>query len=237
MEYLELLIIFLLSLTGAVIARWLKSSNPIYLKLMIAFTGGFLLTVCLVHLLPEVYGAGLPDVAGFVLAGFIIQILLDQMSAGLEHGHVHIHNNSVWTPWIIITGLFLHALLEGIPLGGHSHESGHESHDLLLAIALHKLPEGIALGFLLIQLKKPIWLNITLMISFALMTPIGSLLTSSLPVAMLVEWSPRLLALVIGLFLHLSTTILFEAGSEHHKVSGRRISAIMAGIIIAYLLH
>jgi zinc transporter ZupT len=128
---------------------------------MIAFTGGFLLTVCLVHLLPEVYGAGLPDVAGFVLAGFIIQILLDQMSAGLEHGHVHIHNNSVWTPWIIITGLFLHALLEGIPLGGHSHESGHESHDLLLAIALHKLPEGIALGFLLIQLKKPIWLNIT----------------------------------------------------------------------------
>lgn len=218
-------------------ARGIKSANPIYLKLMIAFTGGFLLTVCLVHLLPEVYGAGLPDVAGYVLAGFIIQILLDQMSAGLEHGHVHVHNNSLWTPWIIISGLFLHALLEGIPLGGHSHADGHDSHDLLMAIALHKLPEGIALGFLLIQLKKPMGLNITLMLAFALMTPIGSLLTSSLPPDVLTEWSPRLLALVIGLFLHLSTTILFEAGSEHHKVSGRRIAAIMAGILIAYIFH
>lgn len=232
----ELIIISLLSLAGAVFARYLKSADPLYLKLMIAFTGGFLLTVCLVHLLPEVYHSGHPHVALFVLAGFIIQILLDQMSAGVEHGHIHIHADSYWKPVIIIAGLFIHSFMEGIPLGGHSHEGEHSSHDLLLAIALHKIPEGIALGFLLMELKKSKTSSVLVVLAFALMTPLGSVITSALPSPILTETAPLLLALVIGLFLHLSTTILFEAGTSEHKVSLRRIAAIVAGIATAYFI-
>jgi len=237
LNLLELFIIFGLSILGASLARVLKSAPSVYLKLLIAFTGGFLLSVCLVHLLPEVYKSGNPDVAIYILAGFIIQILLDQMSAGVEHGHIHVEAGQKWKPLIIITGLFIHSFLEGIPLGGHSHEHSHDSHDLFLAIGLHKLPEGIALGFLLIELNRKLWINIMIIGLFAFMTPLGSFFTSTLPTDILLIWSPLLLALVIGLFLHLSTTILFEAGNIEHKVSIRRIIAILLGIGAAYFIN
>jgi zinc and cadmium transporter len=237
MSITEILLLFIFSLAGAIGGWKIKIHNPIFLKLMIAYTGGFLLAVCLLHLLPEVYQSGIEQIPAFVLGGFILQILLDQMSAGVEHGHIHIHmHESSWKPFIILSGLYLHSLMEGLPLAGHSHSDLHGSHDLYLAVALHKLPEGFALGILLRELNKnPLqsWIAILL---FASMTPAGSLISLVLSPDTLEEVLPVLLALVIGLFLHLSTTILFEAGSTDHQISFRRILAILLGIFTAYLV-
>ena len=40
------------------------------------------------------------------------------------------------------------------------------------------------------------------------------------------------MAIVIGIFLHISTTILFES-SEGHKFSSQKILAIIVGSVIA----
>ena len=42
-------------------------------------------------------------------------------------------------------------------------------------------------------------------------------------------------ALVIGVFLHISTVILFES-SEGHKFNLRKLLVIIVGIVIAYFL-
>jgi hypothetical protein len=44
-----------------------------------------------------------------------------------------------------------------------------------------------------------------------------------------------LLALVIGMILHVSTIILFESSREH-AVNLRKLAAIVLGMVLAYLL-
>ena len=44
-----------------------------------------------------------------------------------------------------------------------------------------------------------------------------------------------LMAIVIGIFLHISTTILFETGDEHH-FNLKKIISIVLGAAVAYFL-
>ena len=66
-----------------------------------------------------------------------------------------------------------------------------------------------------------------------LMTPLGSLLQAK--VAYFSTIAVYINALVIGIFLHVSTTILFETGNNH-KFNATKLVAIILGIGIAYLL-
>ena len=68
---------------------------------------------------------------------------------------------------------------------------------------------------------------------FALMTPLGSYLGA------LDIWSTTLKssinAIVVGVLLHVSTTILFES-SKNHQFNATKFGVILLGITLAYLL-
>ncbi|MGB3143837.1 MAG: ZIP family metal transporter, partial [Maribacter sp.] len=51
----------------------------------------------------------------------------------------------------------------------------------------------------------------------------------------LATYATYLNALVIGVFLHISTVILFES-SEGHKFNLRKLLVIVFGVVIAYFL-
>lgn len=233
---MEILIIALLSFFSVMIVRWIPPFPQEHLRYLIAFTGGFLLSVCVVHLLPELFVVTNPDISKYILIGFFIQILLDQLSAGAEHGHLHIHAEKPWQPWIILGGLCLHSILEGLPLKGHAELHGHHPTDFMAAVTLHKVPEGLILGLLLSRLSLSRFKFGAIALLFALMTPAGSLLASIWQTEPDLQLSAKLMALVVGLFLHLSTSILFEARSHAHKISVTRILVIAAGILSAYWL-
>ena len=85
------------------------------------------------HLLPELFWQNTTENIGlYILAGFLIQILLEYFSQGIEHGHFHKGNI---IPFSVLLSLCLHALFEGIPLAGHLHDHAHNS--LLYGIVLH----------------------------------------------------------------------------------------------------
>jgi hypothetical protein len=72
---------------------------------------------------------------------------------------------------------------------------------------------------------------------FAVMSPLG-MLTAELaePIA---RYQRELMAMVIGIFLHIATTILFETGEEH-RFNLQKFLAIVTGAAIAIgtsLLH
>jgi hypothetical protein len=71
------------------------------------------------------------------------------------------------------------------------------------------------------------------MISFAIMTPLGTLLSDILPV--LNDYYTEITAVVIGILFHISSTIIFES-SEGHKFNIAKISMIVLGIAIAYFI-
>jgi hypothetical protein len=71
------------------------------------------------------------------------------------------------------------------------------------------------------------------MISFAIMTPLGTLLSDIFPV--LNDYYTEITAVVIGILFHISSTIIFES-SEGHKFNIAKISMIILGIAMAYFI-
>ena len=216
---------------------WFKPSDPNKLKLLIAFSGAYLLSITALHLLPEVFTG---DDRGayfgsFVLVGFFIQVMLEYLSGGIEHGHAHTHR-SAGLPVGLMIGLCLHAFLEGMPLGGgdaghshHGHSHSHGLEPLLLGIVLHKYP--VAMVFLAMLLNSGLAKAkaFGLLAVFAAMAPLGTLLSG---VEMVAQYNRESLAIVIGIFLHVSTTILFES-SEGHRFNAYKMIAIAAGLALS----
>lgn len=207
-----------------------KPQNQRNLKLLLAFSGAFLLSLTAFSLLPEIYHDHHtnenPKTMGlFIMIGILIQIFLEFFSKGAEHGHVHLNKKSHSFPWLLFVSLSIHAMLEGFPL--HDHEM------LVWGIIIHKLPVAIILStfFLESEISKPKIAGF--LILFSLMTPIGTFLSTCLPFA--TTYQHYISALVIGVLLHIATVILFES-SENHKFNISKLIVIVLGIITAYII-
>jgi zinc transporter ZupT len=203
-----------------------KPQKNEYLKLLLAFSGAFLLALTIFELLPEVYNHSDPKTIGiFIMLGILFQIFLEFFSKGAEHGHVHISKESTNFPWLLFISLCIHSLLEGLPIGSND--------TIIYGILIHKIPIAIILSIFLLGSKiKPIHAGL-FMVLFSVMTPIGTFLAHT--VEILSTYAVYLNALVIGVFLHISTVILFES-SEGHKFNLRKLLVIIFGITIAYFL-
>ncbi|TDT44623.1 ZIP zinc transporter [Maribacter spongiicola] len=195
-------------------------------KLLLAFSGAFLLALTIFEMLPEVYSSLEPKSIGvFIMLGILFQIFLEFFSKGAEHGHVHISKDSQTFPWLLFISLCIHSLLEGLPIGTND--------TIIYGILIHKIPIAIILSiFLLGSNIKPLYAGL-FMVLFSIMTPLGTYLAHT--IELLSTYGIYLNALVIGVFLHISTVILFES-SEGHKFNLRKLLVIILGITIAYFL-
>lgn len=212
-------------LIGYGIALVLKPSNKTNLKLLLAFSGSFLLSLTVMHLLPEVYESKNSNIGLFIMLGILFQIILEFFSKGAEHGHVHGHPHMNHIPWLLFISLCIHAFLEGFPLSHHS--------DLALGIAVHHLPIAIILTTFFINANLNKTAIFIFMITFAIMTPLGTFLSGYLPI--LNQYYNEITAVVIGILFHISSTIIFES-SEGHKFNIAKVSMIILGIGLAYFI-
>lgn len=214
-----------------------RKSNPVYLKLSLAFTGAYLFAISMVHLIPGVFESDSKNIGYFILLGFFIQLILEYISEGIEHGHIHVHSHHGKTfPVAMMAGLCIHSFLEGMPLSGHFEGHDH-NHSLMTGIILHHLPVAFALVSMLTQsgLGKK-WTIINLII-FASMAPAGAAFSSMLSVTETLNISHffnQIMAVVIGIFLHISTTILFESGSDH-RFNLYKLAVIILGAGLAII--
>lgn len=209
---------------GFVISLYIKPSSSTGFQLLLSFSGAFLLSVTVFELLPEVYTSGKSEVGLFIMLGLLIQIFLEFLSKGVEHGHMH-HEESSKFPILLLISLSLHSLLEGFPL--------NTSEDLLHGVVIHKIPVAAILSTFLLHSKIGKARVILFLSVFAVMTPIGSWLHANFNG--LDNYAIYIYAVVIGIFLHVSTTILFEA-SKNHTFNASKLGVVVLGIILAYLL-
>ncbi|HLG03588.1 MAG TPA: ZIP family metal transporter, partial [Bacteroidia bacterium] len=164
--------------------------NP--LRLLLAFSGAFLFAISLLHLIPELYGAGeenhnhplhsATETGIWILVGFLIQLLLEYISEGIEHGHVHLHahehevnkHGHARIPLGVVSGLCLHSFLEGMPLGVETDDPKIFP-PFLTGIVLHNIPIAIAFIGLLLHMGHSKPSAFLLLGLFAIMTPAGML--------------------------------------------------------------
>ena len=234
MDYLLLLSSIVLGASCVFLFRLYEARH---VKLLNAFTGAYLLCLTVLHLLPELYhGHGQTEVAPalrlgiLILAGFFTQIALDVISLGVEHGHAHPLHGGL--PVGVLAGLCLHALVEAMALGDpHTHYDPQSRKLLLWSIVLHNFPVSIALLGMLLQTGMKRAQAIALLTLFASMAPIGMFLSAH---SALAHYSRELTAFVIGIFMHIATTILFES-SDIHRFNVAKLGAIAMGTILGFL--
>ena len=226
MNTLTLILLFSSVIAGVIFVEIFKPRKGRNIQLLLTFSGAYLLAICLLHLLPELFANNPNEKIGiFILCGFLIQILLEYFSQGIEHGHFHKSNI---IPFSVLMSLCLHALLEGLPLGGDLQEHTHNA--LLYGIVLHKMPVAIVLMTFFLQSNMRKSRAYFLLFLFALMAPLGVYAGSVF--GALSAFQDEIMAIVIGILLHISTTIIFES-TDGHRFSFTKIITIIIGTLLA----
>ena len=225
------------------------------------FGGAFLFASCFINLVPHIFLGDDPHrfvtpgihfkIAASVMVGFLIQLLLEQLTRGAEHGHNHCpcceeeqeahehhhnhlphpghcHTGSVHPVTGLILGLCIHAFLEGMPLvdlDGDIHQG------LLYGIVLHNIPIALVLVSLFIANRYSLWRSLGLLALFAVMTPLGSLLNLYLlpPDETL---QSLIMGVVVGILLHVSVNILFD--HDHNTFTLPKLLLILLAFTAAY---
>ena len=235
--------------------------GPKTMNYITIFGGAFLFASCFINLVPHMFLGDEPfrfvtpgvhfKIAAAVMLGFLIQLLLEQLTKGAEHGHNHCpcceeekeaeehhhehhhhsghcHNTSVHPVTGLLIGLSIHAFLEGMPmidLDGDIHQG------LFYGIVLHNIPIALVLVGLFMHNGYGFWRSLALLAIFAVMTPLGSLCNLYLMPQNEILQS-LLMGVVVGILLHVSVSILFD--HDHNNFSWGKFALILVAFIAAY---
>ncbi len=203
---------------------WLSTTN--------AFSGAFLFAVTVFLWMPELAEASAHESVPsstwglWIVIGYFLQFALDGLSKGLEHGHTHGHGN----PWPAFLGLWIHSFAEAVPLFGLS-EGAQTA--FVVSLAIHNLPIAALVAHWLQHQGINAQRGAIAMAALAVAAPMGAaagLLIPPHPHVDVVVGS-----LVVGIFLHVSSTILFEVQKDH-RLPLRTWLVVLVGIAAGFAL-
>ncbi len=233
MSFILLQVFLILSvLLGGLLVSYLKANYKTHtIKLTLAFSGGFLLAIVFCHLLPDLYQHDFESTGFYILIGFLLQLILEYFSGGIEHGHTD-SSAGLSVPLTLFIALSIHSIIEGFPLGnvegGLASHVGHDHGSLFWGILFHQIPVAIALMSLFVDSNMGMRKSWLFLILFSLTTPLGAVIglyVNPEDVGLDVHF---VLAIVVGMFLHISTTIIFET-SENHRINLLKLICILIG--------
>lgn len=242
---MEILIAYILLFFGVMASGAsilvIKNKNKKTLKLITVFGGAFLLAVCFVNLIPEMFHEAhhhheeaahlMFPIGASILVGFLIQLFLEQLSKGMEHGHVHSNgeNISKVSSVMLLIGVSIHAFLEGFPI---ISDTGVNT-AMVTGIIIHNIPISIILVGSFIHSGSSKTFSLLMLAIFASMAIIGSELNQMLSI--LHPYQNIIIGIVVGILLHVATTTLFDS-EESHKYNRTRFLIILLAFIIVILL-
>ena len=261
-----IILAYILIIVGIVIWASLipghRHVSPKVMDYITVFGGAFLFASCFINLVPHIFLDYEPyrfvtpgihfKIAATVMLGFLIQLLLEQLTKGAEHGHNHCpccveeleaeehhhehhhhpghcHNSTSIHPVTgLLIGLSIHAFLEGMPmvdLDGDIHQG------LLYGIVLHNIPIALVLVSLFMHNHYGFWRSLALLFIFAVMTPLGSLCNLYfVPQDEMLQ--SLLMGVVVGILLHVAVSILFD--HDHNNFSWGKFALILIAFVAAY---
>lgn len=225
------ILLILSVITGVFLGKFFGKKEQ-FAKNLLILSAGFLITICLNEVFPQVYASEVSGNLGiFVIGGVLLQMILEALTKGFEHGHFHHHNESSnILPVALMVGLFIHAFIEGIPLANETNPLS----PYLLGILFHNLPISFILGAFLFNRSgsKASYPSLLIVALFALASPMGMLLGNYFNP----DLQPYFLAIVGGIFLHISSVIIFES-NKNHNINWSKIGLVILGVSLALLMH
>jgi zinc and cadmium transporter len=239
-----IVVLFLTVIFSGWLVRFFPQRKQYWLKIILAFSGAYLFTLTIIHILPDVLlsAADAHEVGYYVLAGFFLQLVLELFSQGIEHGHMHMHEaerSSGSVPFLLLLSLTIHSFLEGSILVQDQSVAPHlhvrdNFYEVLAGIAIHHIPAAFALMSILVFRLNDFRRAFSYLLIFAVASPLGILFSNYIIPEQIQEGQVFIVlsGLVAGNFLHISTTILFETSPEH-RFNRNKILATLAGALLA----
>jgi zinc and cadmium transporter len=224
--------IFAISLVGGLIPL-LKQWSHAQLQTLISISAGIILGVLFLDLLPEV-SQTTPRFYTAALAGFVLLLVLEKFL--FIHPHEADELAGRRSGFTAYLGISFHSLLDGFALGS-SAMLPSLAPPVLFAIVAHKIPDSFSLASILTffgySRRRTVWM----LLFFALLTPLGGLLALFLLRGVPPEGLGFFLGMASGTFLFIATSDLLPHAHEHHEGRYRNLAAVLAGIVIIYVVH
>jgi zinc transporter, ZIP family len=191
---------------------------------LISFAAGTLLSASVFHILPEASAAGLSPLSLFMAVAtgyglfFLISKYVFHMCPACAASHFEeqevSHFKNVF--FLLAIALTIHSAMDGIAIAVSPHMAERADHSIFFTIAIHKLPEGLALCALLMksghEKKKALIGTLLLETSTLLGWAIGSyLLQGNLGNS----WLDLLMVHIAGGFIYLAVHATINEIRDH----------------------
>lgn len=216
------------------------------LALLLGFAGGIMTAISVFELMPEAVelGSVISAIIGFLL-GAAMMFALDKV---MPHSHMsesdhlvvenpdkfkYMRNPIARTGFLILFGIALHNLPEGLAIGAGLEASPELGMVIALAIGLHNIPEGLAIAGPLKAGGLGSGKIILFTLAAGLMTPIGAaiglLFFSISPV-----FVGGSLAFAAGAMIYIvNDELIPQANSMHSHFANL---GLIAGLLVAFVL-
>lgn len=204
------ILVSLIAIAGVLAGIRLSAIHSIS-RALVAFSGGVLVGIASFWVLPELsVFFGWPGAVAWVLAGFAALWITDKHIYPVCPSCSHTHDHDACSTRLhgfagpILTAAAFHSFLDGWILVASSEESKAVlATAVLLGVAVHKLPEGLALGVIVRasvrHSRSAIWTSI----GAEALTVAGAGAAMLLAPVLGILWAHALLALAAGSFLYL----------------------------------
>ena len=235
-------VLFGITLVGCYLPFLLKRDNN-HLHTLIAFSGGVMLGVLFIMLLPEALHETVEaefdfDTACYmVLAGFVLLFVIDFLVKTYlgfdEHGEDE-HAHSI-TSLSAFSGLAIHSFFDGLALAA-AFTAGEEVGLLVLVgLCLHKTVVAFSLASTMIMGENPrtAW---TYLIIFSLVSPLATVASYAFLNSGEFSYTGPALCLSAGIFMFVTMCDILPEAFHHRGNDPKQLLCLLLGLAVAILV-
>ncbi|MBT6972891.1 MAG: ZIP family metal transporter [Euryarchaeota archaeon] len=182
---------------------------------------------------------------GAILAGFLLMLILEGSGIGHavheehhdhghEHNHEHVHHSS--SGWLLVLGLTLHAVTDGLAIGAAA-ASGSVSITAAIAFAvlIHKGPAAFSLGIFSMHERSERNDSIRDVVIFSLATPVMMMIAFFILEDLEIHLIGLAMLFSAGTFLYIATVDTLP--DIHNPETGRTaMFYVIIGVVIMMVL-
>ncbi|QOR34274.1 ZIP family metal transporter [Clostridium sp. 'deep sea'] len=222
---------------GGLLAICFKSKqSKNYIALMLGLASGVMASVVLLDLLPEAiaYTNTIGVIAGFAI-GILIMVTLEYLVPHLHKSPKVCDSNEYLKMGLFVAlGIALHNLPEGLAIGAGYQAAPELGAVIALAIALHNIPEGLGLSVpLCVGGMKPLKVLFICLLA-GIFTPIGTII-GMLLFTISESFIGISLATAAGAMTYIVVDELIPQAWQQTKLY--TALGLVIGILVAYLAH
>lgn len=183
--FLPLLLLFLIAIPGFLLYIFKKVSSSV-LNTLLALWAGSMLSIALIHILPESLEANHYAIFAF-LGWFLFLYVIEEFVTPHMHDHSHgdhshedPHEHSHHIAIVTFIALVFHTLFDGVAVRAGFEISEAIGYSLIVVVALHQVPVSLSLVAILWNTWFTRKMQVFLVILFALSAPLWYFLSDTL---------------------------------------------------------